>query len=52
VTCVVCENLNLDLILVANIVTKLSRVRNKLSNDMPHIVDVDVVKVTAIKCCC
>jgi len=45
----VCENLNLDLILVADIVTKLSLVRNKLSNDMPDTVDVDVdvVNVTA-----
>jgi len=47
VTCVVYENLNLDLILVADIVTKLSLVRNELSNDMPDIIDVDVVKVTA-----
>jgi len=49
VTCVVCENLNLDLILVADIVTKLSLVRNELSNDLPDMVDVDVdvVNVTA-----
>jgi len=50
VTCVVCENLNLDLILVADIVTKLSLVRNELSNvsEMPEMVDVDidVVNVT------
>jgi len=43
----VCDGLNLDLILVADIVTKLSLVRNELSNDMPDIVDVDV-NVTAI----
>jgi len=45
----VCENLNLVLILVADIVTKLSLVRNELSNDMPDMVDVDVdvVNVTA-----
>jgi len=38
------------LILVADIVTKLSLVRNELSNDMPDMVDVnvDVVNVTAI----
>jgi len=51
VTCVVCGGLNLDLILVADIVTKLNLVRNELSNvsDMPDIVDVDVdvVNVTA-----
>jgi len=44
----VCDGLNLDLILVADIVTKLSLVRNELSNDVPDIVDVDVVNVTAI----
>jgi len=44
VTCVVCEVLNLDLILVADIVRKLNLVRNKLSNvsDVPDMVDVDV----------
>jgi len=34
VTYVVCEGLNLDLILVADIVTKLCSVRNELSNDI------------------
>jgi len=50
VTCVVRDGFNLDLILVADIVTKLSLVRNKLFNDMPDMVnvDVDVVNVTAI----
>jgi len=48
VTCVVCDGLNLDLILVADIVTKLSLVKNELSRDMPDIVDVDDVNVTAI----
>jgi len=47
VTCVVCENLNPDLILVADILTKVSLVRNELSNDMPDMVDIDVVNVTA-----
>jgi len=51
VTCVVCEGLNLDLILVAVIVTKLNLVGNELSNasnvcDMPDMVSVDVVNVT------
>jgi len=48
VTCVGCDGLNLDLILVADIVTKLSLVRNELSNDLPDIVDDDVVNGTAI----
>jgi len=48
VTCVVCDSLNFDLILVADIVTKLSLVRNELFDNMPDMVDVDVVKVTAI----
>jgi len=48
VTCALCDGLNLDLILVADIVTKLSLVRNELFSDMPDMVDVDVVKVTAI----
>jgi len=47
VTCVVCDGLNLDLILAADIVTKLSLVRNELSNDMSDLVNVDV-NMTAI----
>ena len=51
VTCVVCERLNLDLILVADIVTKLNLVRNELSNastvsETHDMVDVDVTNVT------
>jgi len=51
VTCVVCEGLNLDLILVADIATKLNLIRDRLSNasnvsDMPDMVGVDMVNVT------
>ena len=51
VTCVACEGLNLDLILVADIVTKLNLVRNELSNanvgsETQDMVDVDVTNVT------
>jgi len=44
----VCEGLNLDLILVAYIVTKLNLVRNELSNVSDMVdVDIDVINVTA-----
>ena len=52
VTCVACEGLNLDLILVADIVTKkLNLVRNELSsasvgNETQDMVDVDVTNAT------
>jgi len=51
VTCVACEGLNLHLILVADIVTKLNLVRNELSSasvdsKMQDMVAVDVTNVT------